>query len=95
MRAGVFLPPGRTRAPGSRPERGAARLPITKDAYLGAYLQHELARIYIQVGEPDKGLDLLEPLLKIPYFLSSGWLKIDPAFEPLRNNARFQKLPAP
>lgn len=76
-------------------ERGAALLPIAKDAYLGPYLQHELGRIYIQVGEPDKALDLIEPLLKIPYFLSPGWLQIDPSFEPLRSNARFQKFVAP
>lgn len=73
-------------------ERAAALLPISKDAYFGPYLQHELGRIYIQIGEADKGLDLIEPLLKIPYFLSPGWLTIDPAFEPLRNNARFQRL---
>ena len=37
-------------------------------------------------------LDHLEPLLKIPYVLSPGWLKIDPNFDPLRKNPRFQKL---
>src|ERR1017187_3542309 len=76
-------------------ERAVALLPVTKDAYLGPYLQHQLARIYILVGEPEKALDHLEPLLKIPYLLSPGWLRIDPNFEPLRKNPRFEKLAAP
>ena len=75
-------------------ERGAALDPVSKDASLGPYYQHQLARIYILVGEPEKALDQLEPLLKIPYFLSPGWLKIDPNFDPLRKNPRFQKLVA-
>ena len=60
----------------------------------GPYLQHQLVRIYMLVGEPEKALDQLEPLLKIPYYLSPGWLKIDPNFDPLRKNPRFQKLVA-
>jgi hypothetical protein len=50
------------------------------------------ARIYILVGESEKALDQLEPLLKIPYYLSPGWLKIDPNFDPLRSNPRFERL---
>ena len=73
-------------------ERGVALLPIARDAYAGAYLQHQLARIYILVGEPEKALDQLEPLLEIPYYLSPGWLRIDPNFDPLRGNPRFQRL---
>jgi TolB-like protein/tetratricopeptide (TPR) repeat protein len=73
-------------------ERGAALDPVSKDAMNGPYFQHQLARIYMLVGEPEKALDKLEPLLKIPYFLSPGWLKIDPNFDPLRKNPRFQKL---
>ncbi len=63
-------------------ERGAGLLPVTKDAAVGTYIQHQLARIYIVAGEPDKALDRLEPLLKIPYVLSPGWLKIDPELRP-------------
>ena len=75
-------------------ERGVVLDPISKDTAQGPYFQHQLARIYILVGEPEKALDQLEPLLKIPYFLSPGWLKIDPNFDPLRGNPRFQKLVA-
>jgi serine/threonine-protein kinase len=73
-------------------ERAVALAPASRDGYLGTYLQHLLVRTYILVGEPEKALDQLEPLLKMPYYLSPGWLKIDPAFEPLRKNPRFQKL---
>ena len=75
-------------------ERGVALLPVSKDAINGPYYQHQLARIYILVGEPEKAIDQLEKLLKIPYYLSPGWLKIDPNFDPLRKNPRFQKLVA-
>jgi tetratricopeptide (TPR) repeat protein len=66
--------------------------PTSKDAYTGAYIQHQLSRIYIILGEQDKALDLLEPLLKTPYYLSPGWLQVDPTFDPLRKNPRFQRL---
>jgi len=39
-------------------------------------------------------LDRLEPLLKMPYYLSPGWLRIDPTFAPLKGNARFERLVA-
>jgi tetratricopeptide (TPR) repeat protein len=53
--------------------------------------QHHLARIYLLVGELEKALDVLEPLLQKHYF-APGWLKIDPTFAPLRGNARFVRL---
>jgi TolB-like protein/Flp pilus assembly protein TadD/tRNA A-37 threonylcarbamoyl transferase component Bud32 len=73
-------------------ERGVALDPITRDAANGAYYQHQLVRIYLMVGEPEKALDKLEPLLQMPYYLSPGWLRIDPAFASLRGNPRFEKL---
>jgi TolB-like protein/tetratricopeptide (TPR) repeat protein len=73
-------------------ERAVALWPISRDAYTGPYLQHQLVRIYLLVGEPGKALDQLEPLLKMPYYLSPGWLRIDPTFAPLRGNPRFERL---
>jgi hypothetical protein len=37
-------------------------------------------------------VDELERLLKLPYYLSPGWLRIDPTFDPLRQHPRFVKL---
>jgi serine/threonine protein kinase/tetratricopeptide (TPR) repeat protein len=73
-------------------ERAVQLVPLSRDAYLGAYIQHQLVRIYLLTGEPEKALDQLEPLLKMPYLLTPGWLKIDPTFDPLRRNPRFEKM---
>jgi hypothetical protein len=71
-----------------------ALVPISKNASDGAYNQHQLARIYILLGNQELALDQLEPLLTIPYFLSPGWLRFDPTFAPLRGNPRFERLVA-
>jgi len=67
-------------------ERGVA----LKPKHVG--YQHQLVRIHILAGDNEKALDLLEPLLKVPYHLTPGWLRIDPNFDPLRGNPRFEKL---
>ncbi|HUR94555.1 MAG TPA: tetratricopeptide repeat protein, partial [Gemmatimonadales bacterium] len=72
--------------------RAVELLPTSRNAYGGPYLQHQLARIYLLVGEPERALDALEPLLRVPYILSPGWLQVDPTFDPLRANPRFRKL---
>ena len=76
-------------------ELAVALNPISKDAYGGPLTQYQLVRTYLLVGEPEKALDQLEPLLKIPFVISKEWLKIDRTFDPLRKNPRFQKLVAP
>ncbi len=54
-------------------------------------VQDQLARTYVLVGEHEKALDLLEPLVK-SHYLWPGWLRIDPTFTPLRGNPRFDRL---
>ena len=73
-------------------ERGLSLQSISRDGYSGPYNQHLLARIYLLVGEQEKAVTLIDELLRIPYFLSPGWLQIDPTFDPVRKNPRFQKL---
>jgi TolB-like protein len=71
---------------------GASFNPLDKDQNAGAYYQHQLMRVYLLVGENEKALDILEKLVKIPYLLTPGWLRIDPNFAPLKGNPRFEKL---
>ncbi len=74
--------------------RGLELWPFSRNAEFGAYLLHQLVRIYILAGEQEKAIDNLERLLQVPYVVSPAWLTIDPNFDPLRKNPRFQKLVA-
>jgi len=55
-------------------------------------MRHVFARSMVIAGEPDRALDQLEYLLKVPYGLTPAYLKIDPSFAPLKGNPRFEKL---
>jgi tetratricopeptide (TPR) repeat protein len=73
-------------------ERGAALLPVARDAFFGAYVQERLALVYLLAGEAERAIDVLEALLKMPYVLTGARLKLDPTFAPLRGNPRFRRL---
>ncbi|HET7427595.1 MAG TPA: tetratricopeptide repeat protein, partial [Gemmatimonadales bacterium] len=81
---------GRKAAAVQEGERALALHSQVLEAY--PYTRHQLARIYLLVGETDKAIDGLEWLLRVPYFLSPAWLKIDPTLAPLRGNPRFERL---
>ncbi|HKP29962.1 MAG TPA: protein kinase [Gemmatimonadales bacterium] len=73
-------------------ERGVALLPISRDAVNGTYYVLQMARIHAMVGEPEKAIDALEQLLRMPFYLSPGWLRIDPTFAMLKGNPRYERL---
>jgi hypothetical protein len=87
-------------------ERAMAAMPIEKDAVFGSGPIEILARVAAQRGEPDRAIAALQKLLSIPCCgamaenipLTTALLRLDPMFDPLRNDPRFQKLvasPAP
>lgn len=81
-------------------ERGMAANPIEKDAVTGPRPIEILARVAARMGEPDRAIVALQKLLSIPCDgalaenvpLTPALLQLDPMFDPLRNDPRFQKL---
>ena len=73
-------------------KHGVELLPIEKEAWRGSYRLADLARIYAMTGDQDLALDVLERLLSIPCEVSATFLKIDPRWNSLRENKRFQSL---
>jgi tetratricopeptide (TPR) repeat protein len=74
--------------------RAVELLPISKDAYDGPILATNLAAIYAQVGERDLALDQLATLAEVPNGPTPGTLRVEPEWDSLRGDPRFEKIVA-
>ncbi|HWY39297.1 MAG TPA: tetratricopeptide repeat protein [Chthoniobacterales bacterium] len=73
-------------------KRASELLPEGKDAFDGPSVSTTLAQIYAWTGETDQALQLVEHLLNTPAGLTAPVLKLDPVWDPLRKDPRFQAL---
>ena len=72
--------------------RAAELTPESKDAFDGPQVTASLAQIYAWVGEKDQALQLLDHSLQTPNGITVPMLKLDPMWDPLRTDPRFQAL---
>lgn len=74
-------------------KKGYELMPISMEAWRGSFRLLDLAKTYTMVGEYDLALDAIEKLIASPTDAISPWLlKLDPTWEPLHKNPRYQKL---
>src|SRR6184192_3086382 len=81
-------------------ERAMRVIPLEKDALHGPIPIEILARVAARFGEPDRAIAALQKLLSIPSTgplasnapITSALLRLDPMFDPLRQDPRFEKL---
>ena len=84
-------------------EQAMAAKSIKEDAVAVFGPVEILARVAARMGEPDRAIAALQKLLSIPYNgalalnapLTPALLRLDPMFDSLRNDPRFQKLAQP
>ena len=71
-------------------------LPVTKDSFDGPFYLTQLAEIHARVGNADEAITILRQLLDMSagVLVSPALLRLDPAWDPIRSNPRFEKIVA-
>jgi TolB-like protein/class 3 adenylate cyclase/Flp pilus assembly protein TadD len=74
--------------------RACELLPISRDAIDGVTCAVHLAQIYAWTGEKDLAIEQIAAVERVPNLLSYGVLKLDPSWDSLRGDPRFEKIVA-
>ena len=74
-------------------ERAVALMPVSKSAVDGPALMRYLAIIYAWTGEKDRAIERLSEVVKLPVAgMSYGQLRLNPLWDPLRGDPRFEAI---
>ena len=73
-------------------QRAMQLRPESKDAFEGPQVTEQVAEVYAILGDNDHAIQLLDGLLSRPSEVSVNTLKLNPAWDPIRKDPRFQAL---
>jgi tetratricopeptide (TPR) repeat protein len=75
-------------------QRAVELLSVARDAFDGSRMLGRLATVYADAGQLEEALGVLENAVSLPNGPTYGELKLSAAFDPLRQEPRFEKLVA-
>jgi hypothetical protein len=67
-------------------------LPPSVDAVGGAMCEMNLVAVLVMTGDCDATFDKLSKLVKLPFSLTHGDLKLNPIWDDLRDDPRFDRI---
>jgi tetratricopeptide (TPR) repeat protein len=73
-------------------QKAMAMQPTYKDSFEGPNREGAMAQIYALLGDADHAIPILDRLLQIPCWVTPALLRLDPTWDQIRNDPRFQKL---
>ncbi len=75
-------------------KKAVALMPTSLDAFTGPVYFGKLAQIYVRVGANDEAIGILQQLFGMPagHVVTPALLKLDPVWDPLREDSRFKDL---
>ena len=73
-------------------KRAVELMPMSRDAYDAPLVQQGLAQVYAWTGAKDAAIQAVQAIVSVPSYLSYGYLRYDPQWQPLRGDPRFEKI---
>lgn len=73
-------------------DRALASMPLSNDAQIGAQLLYQAAAVHAIAGSEERALDELEQALRLPAGAHAHDARLNPAFDVLRRNGRFERM---
>jgi TolB-like protein/class 3 adenylate cyclase/Flp pilus assembly protein TadD len=67
-------------------------LPVSRDAVEAENVLQPVSRLYALIGDRDAAFRVLDTLASIPSFLSAAWVRLDPSYDSLRDDPRYDAL---